>query len=267
MTSLRILATGAASALAVGLAAPSQAAVALDGAVNQQATAGFTTSPFDTDTAQAAWTTVPQTLSVTAAAQGSGRGGLVDARSTVTAVWDSANSGTIDFENHGWSATASNPGPGDQFFSIETSAEAPDWTYAFTATEDGRFDFGFHLRSVATDAFGLGVWDLVFSSNSNAAEVIPFHGLGGSGNFDDTGSLSRDLAAGQNYRVSLVSHERLTATGDTQGRNVTEFANFNWAISGTDSAVPEPSAWALGLLGAGLAGAALRRRRDLAAAA
>ncbi len=268
MTTSRILAAGAALAL-VFAAQSAGAAIALDGVVFQQVTAAFSNRDPVTRTGHDAWKVagVPEDLTAAAAASAEGRGGAVNASSKITAHWDSADSGSIDYLDHGWSATAVNEGAGDEIFRLETSEAAPDWTYAFTATEDGTFDFGFALRTVATDAFGLGVWDLIFSAGPGSEEAIRFHGLG-SGNFDDSGTVSRALLAGHDYRVSLVSRERLTAVGDGAfgGRNSTEFSNFTWAINGASSAAPEPSAWALAILGMGLAGATLRRRRALVAA-
>lgn len=259
--------TAAACALGALLfaAAPASAATAVSGSVTQTATAGFADGHTQTLTQTDSWSGGAfRDLTTHVQPSGSSNGGLASANAQIEAHWDSADSGTINFRDHTYQSSGLNPGTPDEIFRLDTTQDAPDWSYDFTTTADGTFTFGFDLHSVATDATGLGGFDLVFGFGPSSQEVIRLHDVNlTSDNFDVSGQLSRQLLAGQTYHVALISNDRLTVVNPTVSRNSTLFADFTWSIAA--DGVPEPSTWALSILGFGLAGAVLRRR-SLAAA-
>ena len=242
-------------------AGAAQAAVAVSGSVTQTATGGFADGASQTLTKSDSWGGGAfRDLSAFVEPQGTSNGGLATAVAHIEAHWDSADRGTIDYRDHSYESSGLNPGTPDEIFRLDTTTDAPDWSYDFTATADGTFTFGFDMHSVATDAFALGSFDLVFGFGPTSQEFIRLHDFNPtSDNFSASGQVSRQLLAGQTYHVALISNDRLTVRNPVVGRNSTLFADFNWSIAG--QGVPEPSTWALSILGFGLAGAALRRRR------
>jgi hypothetical protein len=246
---------------ALAFAGAAHAATALSGSVTQTATGGFADGNAQTLTQTDSWTGGAfRDLRAQVQPQGSSNGGLAGALADIEAHWDGANSGTIDYRAHAYESSGLNPGTPDEIFRLDTDETAPDWSYDFTATADGTFTFAFDLRSVASDAFALGGFDLEFGFGPPSHEFIRLHDFNPtSDNFAASGQVSRLLLAGQTYHVALISNDRLTVRNPVVGRNSNLFADFNWSISG--QGVPEPSSWALSILGLGLSGAALRRRR------
>lgn len=178
----------------------------------------------------------------------------------VAAHWASANSGDVTVPNREWTVNVGTTDDGLVQFNTPGSGRA-DWTYDFTATADGAFDVSFALATRG-DQLGLGTWDFRFSDDSNPTQVTNL-----STGFNHlNGSLSQALVAGHSYEVALFSD----ASADV-ARGPTPFAGsesdrFDWRITEDEGGgVPEPSAWALSILGFGLAGSALRRRREAVA--
>jgi len=106
---------------------------------------------------------------------------------------------------------------------------------------------------------------------SSAGSIRIWSGLNGTG----TLLASMDLGISHGCEdFTDCSFESVDKSFVGLGRSV-EFVNFDFGLTGFDdigltladahSAAPEPAAWALMIGGFGLAGAALRRRRSLAA--
>jgi hypothetical protein len=135
------------------------------------------------------------------------------------------------------------------------------WMYSFTPATDATFTVNYDV-----DAGGLGVGDdfgglFIQTSLGPLFDSFP---IGSTFLANGSGVFSEDLVAGQTYTMSLftpplVSFDNpVVAAGD-------ETAQFDWSIvesSAGGSAVPEPSTWAMLLIGfAGLGLAGLRGRR------
>jgi hypothetical protein len=121
------------------------------------------------------------------------------------------------------------------------------------------------FQASGTDAIGLGWWQVVFSDDGaspGAGDLVHAYpdypqetGL--------SGSFSHALVAGHTYTVGLLNLDGFSMNGDTTNSSLTgsENGQIDWAITSGRGGAPEPSAWALAIVGFGLAGAALRRRR------
>lgn len=133
----------------------------------------------------------------------------------------------------------------------------------------------FTLNSVTGTATGPGTYlvntvDFVVGVNSNTAHVD-------SDTFTDTALVDGSpFSYTVPYTISISSADTIVIGGNsftTDGYNVT-FSTLTLTSDGsapasgdlfaTVSAVPEPASWAMMLVGAGLAGAGLRRRRQVA---
>lgn len=132
---------------------------------------------------------------------------------------------------------------------------------------DAVTDFTFQNGTDATSAAAALIAAIVGSSFDTApgttfgciggesCDMLIPYGIPAAGQFDARGALN---LAGSNSTAITVTGT--TALFDTSANNSQVFALFSIA------AVPEPSAWALMLLGFGAIGIAMRRRGKLAAA-
>ena len=74
-----------------------------------------------------------------------------------------------------------------------------------------------------------------------------------------TGQTRHNLLAGHTYTFAIVDEDIHNIEGIRPAVTGREQGQFNWSISA--SGAPEPATWALSIVGFGLAGAGLRRRR------
>jgi hypothetical protein len=264
----RTIAVAAGALALAALSQPAAAAIALEGAIYQQATSNIGAGPAVTVQAMNSWAAgSPEDLVALASAtavQGSNR---VVTRSKMTAAWASADEGTIDVVDHGWTFTGVTGDEVDAEAYAYAPADKPDWTYTFTATADSVFELDFNLLGNGALA-GLGYWYVSFGDIAGPADTTAL-ATGFAPNSPLTGHYARNLTAGQTYRVALRNDESygLTLPLDVPVAGK-ETGRFNWRIvTEGGSAVPEPASWALMIGGFGLAGASFRRRRALAAAA
>lgn len=122
------------------------------------------------------------------------------------------------------------------------------------------------IEKVGGGTFSLNSLDLADYTNMQAplgSFAMSYSYVDGSGSH--SGVFNLDKTAGlQTFTVNLANISRMDLfTGDNSGPGVQiDNVRFNEAIT---APVPEPSAWALMLLGFGSLGAALRKRRRLMA--
>lgn len=265
MTSARVSAAAGLLACA-GLAGAAHATVAQSGAVTVTASAKLGANPAVVDTHSETLSGVPAGLSTFARATTSAGTDTLTARGAISANWASADRGDVQIHDFGWDITAND----SSITTVEPLLTAfpsgpPEWTYSFMATGDGRFDMAADLFDAGVEDLFLGAWRLRFSDNGASSETILTRGESGAGVLEVTGRFRHALTAGHNYTVSLVSVDGFGSNGDTTGLtgHAGESGGFRWSIvgGGNDAAVPEPSVWAMAVVGFGLAGAALRRRR------
>lgn len=213
-------------------------------------TAGGTLSNTSTRVV-ADWTGTPHNGSATASASLQGVDADLSAQGKTSASWSpDGSSGSVIFD-WGW-----------RLLSIEDAGLSgasfdglnPNWSYTFRADRDGILTWeGYVLPSYDNgyNPFGLSGWNL----QVNGVTAIDL--------FDPTGGQLRigdqdfSLTAGETYTLSLVNSSNIAGYrfdqryADVQGK-------FLWAIH--ETSVPEPTTWALLILGFGLTGVSLRRR-------
>ncbi len=167
-----------------------------------------------------------------------------------------ANSGSIHFQNYGWTLSA--PSPVDAVQSVRLNQGGPDWSYTFKADNAGTFtlDYDVFLTAGSGNAFGLQGWGIGWSGSGGGF----FPGTA----FSPTasGSFVRSLIAGETYTVSLANNANVSTSGSFNpeaGKEASRM-NGNFVYNIVDSAVPEPASWAMMICGFGLVGASLRRR-------
>ena len=145
--------------------------------------------------------------------------------------------------------------PGAGFFAGDDATYAV-WSYTFKADGDGQIDldYDFGISSNLDGYNGFRGWSIGWSGSGET--YYP-----GAVNTTTSGTFSGAIEAGQTYTIWLSPVNNLNTSGLSGPRGLFNemTSNFHYAI--TESAVPEPTTWALMIAGFGLTGAALRRRR------
>ncbi len=273
---LSILALAAAAA---AFASPAAATVAISGTLHSRVEATIA-DPADTSnsvsqfaTQSTSWSGAPNSLVLFNGVTASLGDDFAQARADfLRATWASADAGSVGLNGLGWSLQSSSP----RLVNISPrDAVTPDWSYTFTATGDGVIDmrYGLDARGGGTDTgFGLGGWDIGWTGAGGGLHIAaPGLAFAGDPNPppDVTGDFSRAVSTGQTYTISVANQARLLAGGTYADDTFALLdASFSWEIRTTPpvTGVPEPTSWALMLLGfAGLGGAARRRRATCAA--
>lgn len=207
------------------------------------------------------WTGAPNVRPLTATAHGAVETGDDSgaANSTITAVWDSPDAGAVELSGRDFALHTPDPTIAEAVAGLaSSSSDHPEWSYAFIAGANGAFGLDFDLTGLG-DTSGLGLWSLKLVDNG-AAEVFSLLNINAQSGFHETGDFTHALTAGHTYTVSLLSSEIRFQLGlPSPDVAASESGAFHWSI--TSDAVPEPSAWALSIVGFGLAGGTLRRRR------
>ena len=200
------------------------------------------------------WAAVPTTLTESASVTANDGADFATTSGAATATWASADAGAVNFNQYGWTWNVNN----GEFVETDLTQNrgGDDWTYTFTATQNGTFSMAYNVAPTTTQTFGLWGWSIDWSGAGGGLPV--------SNPFDPTASgvFTRSILAGQTYTVGLNGNPNLSSTGG----DFSSFMNgqFNWSIAG----VPEPATWAMMLVGFGGMGAAMRvRRKSLATAA
>jgi len=174
--------------------------------------------------------------------------------------------GKIDVKGHGdlfahWDSADQGHVTADIGRTIDLQNDAPQmsllinsgWDYLFTADQDGVFNLDY-MFSGDGQLKGLGDWTFEIKSGVDTRHIDQFEDVTLARVFDgDARRLSFALEAGRTYTVSLFGGDQ---NRPADGRNLDGGyqARFDWSIA----SAPEPSTWALTLVGFGLVGAALR---------
>lgn len=175
------------------------------------------------------------------------------ASNSVVAHWDSANSGNVQINGQ----LTVNQGP---FFDDDIQiSEGGSFQYDFTADVNGTFKFD--LNSTFEDSgIYIGTWAIgVFDLDRSQQIVQRADGYVGGNTLELAGSLQ--LQAGHSYTFQIAnggSSFDFPLVGFIPGE---EQGVATWSITPDAAAVPEPTAWALMLVGFASAGAMLRGRR------
>ena len=244
------------SLAAAGLAPAASAATSLSGSMNLRANSSIAAGSLTaTDHASNSFVGVPVAMGIFALASINDgvTGGNVTARGQGQAS-GTANAGTVHFQDYGWSFNAPARADAGQSASLADHSEGDDWSYTFMADSAGSFQMSYDTF-VSVDGgqiFGLWGWDIEWSGAGGGQSIV---------NVNDptaAGLFTRSLLAGETYTVSLRNNANLfTGTGNLSGSGYMG-GTFNYQIK---DAVPEPTNWALMLIGFGGIGSALRARR------
>lgn len=192
------------------------------------------------------WSATPKTLSASLDTSAADSSGHVDKiTGSVTALWNSANSGSVSFTDYGWSLA--DPGSAE----LTGFGQFNDWTYTFTADADGLFTMDYDVTATGKK-FGLFGWGITMPGRGGKLFENPSDPTA-------SGSWSTALVAGQTYQARLT----VGANISTNGRNTVGSMDgeFDWHITPDVAPVPEPANGALLLAGLALAGVATSRRR------
>ena len=236
--------------------------IARSGSVGLQASAQAGPGPASVDPSHgvAGGTGARQDMTTSAMAAQTGGTDTVTAQGQISANWASAEAGTLNISNYGWTIAANDPSIHVVAPSLNAGFDGPfDWSYQFTATSTGTFDLHIDMIGTGDDLEGLGSWDLNFADGDTATETELLRGYFDAPTGEITTDFSHALVSGHTYTVGLCNIDGFSASGITTSASVAaqESGLVFWNISG---GVPEPSTWALTIAGFGLAGAALRRR-------
>jgi hypothetical protein len=245
-------------AILIAGAAPGVAATSLSGSMNLTVSASMRDGTKTASTTSSdSFTGAPAVMGIFAVASATDgdTGGILTAIGQGIAS-GTADSGSIHFQNYGWTLTA--PDRLDAGQSVRLNTGTPDWSYTFMADHAGSFtlDYNVFLSAGSGDAFGLQGWGIGWSGPGGG----DFPGTA----FDPTasGTFTRALVGGETYTVSLSNNANIMTTSSFNPAAGFEASRMNGDFVYTiiESAVPEPASWAMMLGGFGLVGGALRRR-------
>jgi hypothetical protein len=252
---MKILMTCAAGALFVAASA-AQATTPVSGTLNVVANSSIN-SVLTTDLHTSAWAAVPASLADSASATSINGADSVVTSGSASATWASADAGSISFSNYGWNFSVNDPTTTETSSNLTQGRGGDDWTYTFTATQNGAISLAYNVTVASGNPFGLWGWSIDWSGTGGGLPV--------SNPFDPTASgvFTRSILAGQTYTLGLNGNPNVGFSGPSGNYAGAMNGAFDWQIT---TSVPEPTAWTLMIVGFGLAGVALRRHRRVAVA-
>jgi hypothetical protein len=248
-------------------AGPASAATAVSGSVDAAAGTSIGYGPFVTAADQHTTTAPGLPTSLSAHAKAVAQYGVDSAIAEVSnsAVWQSANQGHLTFDAS-WDLTLSQLSSQNEtahfgFHPLFTG----DWTYTFTSAKAGEIIFDYDGVS-SGQTFGIGGWAIRYRRQGQAGtksavltDNILFDDPTGSVHVQNSQSIA--LTKGVTYIFWLDNNSNIGMGGGVGNRSAATSGTIDWRIA----EVPEPTTWALMILGFGLTGAAVRRRHGLAA--
>ena len=239
------------------LSGTATATTAINGQLNAVANATLN-SVTATNNSNQSWSGVPATLATSAFAIETSGSALVTASGGAVANWASADAGTVNFSNYGWTIADFGQSSISAAANLTSGrgGDGDDWSYTFTATSNGEIVLNYKSSLASGNPFGLWGWGVDFTGTGTG-----YPSLNGS---DPTqnGTFIGYLYAGQTYTIGLSGNPNITG-GSWSGLSYSYMnGSFNWHI--IETPIPEPSTWAmlgLGFVGVSFAGFA-RRRKD-----
>ncbi|MGX4770373.1 PEP-CTERM sorting domain-containing protein [Bradyrhizobium guangdongense] len=220
---------------------PAGATIALDGVLNAVADASIN-GDRARDLQREHWTGTPKTLATNVLARATFGPEFVTASGNAVATWNSADNGSVFFRNYGWHFM--NPQHA-ALADLSHKLEVNDWSYTFRATSDGVFAMNWDIRLVSGNGFGLKGWTISWTGADATGYTQPdlF-------NPTESGIFEGAVRAGRFYTIAIQGDEDFILRNGgvaIQDANYSGYMNgaFSWSIS----SVPEPSTWAMMLLG------------------
>ncbi len=232
-----------------GVAAPASATSFISGSIGAGTTAHMDAgSPPDSSASSAIMLSSPNNVGVSASSSVSTpSNGAVTAYASSAANWLSASAGTINM-SWGWDF---NPLNTPSFVATDT---VRGWTYTFsTGNVAERFNANWTSTVTVNSGTSFGL-NAIYGGGGLPYYVSPDAVYPTSG----SGSFFVNLLPNSTYTFELYNQGNISAISTIA--NASQTANFNWTISPV-AGVPEPAVWALMILGFGVIGGAMRRRK------
>ena len=238
-------------------AGPAAATTAVSGSLNVVANSTIDATTV-TDLQTGGWASVPAGLVENASATVVNGADFIVTTGSATAGWTSADAGSVHFANYGWNFNVNNPSTTAAASNLTQGRGGDDWSYTFTATQNGTITLNYNVFPTTGSPFGLWGWG------------VDWNGGGGSGfpflnpnNPTQNGVFTAPLVSGQTYTIGLNGNPNVFYQGASGSYAGQMAGDFTWSISG----VPEPTAWALMLAGTAALGGVVRGRRRQSASA
>ena len=184
-----------------------------------------------------------------------GKASSAAADASLGAQWLNPNSGTVNLD-YDWALSGDTGTTFNSLVQFSPLSGSDVWRYSFVADANELFTMAYGVTG-SGDLSEIDGWDIYVN------DVLA---LGLSDPLDPTaaGTFNLALTPGQSYTIGLRNFAELTLqspiandvdrVGSLQGR-------FRWSI--VQAGVPEPSTWAMMILGLGLIGGAMRRRQQV----
>jgi len=138
---------GALSALSVLALSghPAGATTPVSGGLNAVANSTIN-STTATDLQNFSWSAIPAPLSTSVLATETNGNDFITTSGSALATWASPDAGTVTFTNYGWNFSVNDPTTTFSGANLTVGRGGDDWTYTFTATQNGKIQFRMRHR-------------------------------------------------------------------------------------------------------------------------